>query len=74
MWSPEEMQDNSIKKLGLRLTIKYVATHGLFWASYVCVGGFAALFLQGIGFSSTQVGVITAIGGVLALITQPFLG
>ena len=67
------MDEKILKKLGRNLTIRNVLTHCTFWMGYACIGGFAALYLEGKGFSSTQVGIITAIGGILSVGLQPLL-
>ena len=67
------MDKQSLTRLQRQLTGKYVATNGLFWMAYVCIWGFAAVYLKGKGFSSTETGVITALGGLISVVFQPML-
>lgn len=67
------MDKQSLERLQRQLTGKYVATNGLFWMAYVCIWGFGAVYLKGKGFSSTETGIITALGGLISVVFQPLL-
>ena len=67
------MDKQSLTRLQRQLTGKYVATNGLFWMAYVCIWGFGAVYLKGKGFSSTETGIITALGGLISVVFQPLL-
>ena len=55
------------------LTISYAAVQSVFWM-VICVSfSFAAVYLQGLGYSNTELGVILAAGHLLGAILGPAL-
>lgn len=51
--------------------IKYYTTMGLYWAVIASCVSFLNVFLTGRGINPTEIGIITAIGNLLAAISQP---
>ena len=52
---------------------EYAAVQGLYWASYCGSASFAAVYLQGRGFSNLQLGQVLAIGFVLGFLFPQLL-
>lgn len=50
---------------------EYCVTQGFFWMAFCSVVSYAALFLQRRGYSSSETGIIMALGNILALLLQP---
>ena len=55
------------------LNIDYGAIHGSYWMSFGIVYSFASVFLLAKGFTNSQIGIILAVGNLLAVVIQPFL-
>lgn len=55
------------------LTARYSAVQGTFWMGYCVCISFAAVYLQGIGYSNAQLGVVMAIGNLLGAVLGPEL-
>lgn len=54
------------------LTAAYAAVQAVFWMS-VCVSvSFAAVYLQGLGYTNTQLGAILAAGNLLGATLGPW--
>lgn len=60
-----------MKKL---LNIEYAGIQMLYWMAYAMVATFASAFLLGRGYSNSEIGVILAVGNVVAVIIQPGIG
>lgn len=58
-----------MKKL---LNIEYSAIHGTYWMFYGVICSFASVFLLARGYSNSEIGVILAVGNVVAVMLQPF--
>ncbi len=67
------MDKRQWRSLGRRLTVRYVLIHAMFWMSYASLWGFAAVFLPDKGFSSREIGLVTAAGSICAVILQPYM-
>ena len=50
---------------------EYCLLQGFFWMAFCTVVSYAALFLQRRGYTSTQTGIIMALGLVLSFLLQP---
>ncbi|XVG95789.1 MFS transporter [Eubacteriales bacterium KG127] len=55
------------------LNIYYGGIHGTYWMYYGIIGSFASVFLIAKGYSSGRIGVIVALGCILAVMLQPFM-
>lgn len=55
------------------LTVRYCVTHFSYWAAYSSAAPYAATYLLDKGLSSSMVGILLAVAGVLAGLTQPIL-
>ena len=49
-----------------RLNIKYGCIHGTYWMYFGVVGSFASAFLLAKGYSNAEIGLILAVGNILA--------
>ena len=59
--------------MGKLLNVAYSGIQGTFWMYYGVVGTFASVFLLARGYSNSEIGVVLAVGNVLAVILQPIL-
>lgn len=59
--------------MGKLLNLEYSCIQGTFWMYYGVVGTFASVFLLARGYSNTEIGIVLAVGNVLAVILQPVL-
>lgn len=55
------------------LNIYYGGIHGTYWMYYGIIGSFASVFLVAKGYSSGRIGIIVAIGCIMAVMLQPFM-
>ena len=55
------------------LTARYAAVQGTFWMEYCVCISFAAVYLQGLGYSNARLGVVMAVGNLLGAVLGPFL-
>ncbi|MDD5880955.1 MFS transporter [Stecheria intestinalis] len=55
-------------------TIQCFLMDGLFWAIMAIFYGYSTYYLRSIGYSSGQIGIMTAIGSILSALTQNVLG
>ena len=62
------------QQLERRLNAYYILIQGLFWMCYAGIWGFAAVFLQGKGFSNGEIGAATALGSVGSVLLQLWMG
>ncbi len=56
------------------LTSYYSLLQGSFWMSHAIIIGFATVYLQDKGLSNTSIGLLLALGTILSIFLQPFLG
>jgi PPP family 3-phenylpropionic acid transporter len=54
-----------------KLAFQYSALQGIYWITYCVVYGFATIFLLAKGFSSSQIGIIVALGNIFGVVLQP---
>lgn len=59
--------------MGKLLNFEYSCIQGTFWMYYGVVGTFASVFLLARGYSNSEIGVVLAVGNVLAVVLQPLL-
>ncbi len=59
--------------MGKLLNFAYSCIQGTFWMYYGVVGTFASVFLLARGYSNSEIGVVLAVGNVLAVVLQPLL-
>ena len=59
--------------MGKLLNIKYGGLHGTYWMLYGIVTSFASAFLLGRGYTNGEIGVILAVGNVVAVFLQPLM-
>ena len=50
------------------LTGRYSAVQGSFWMGYCVCISFAAVYLQGLGYTNAQLGVVMAVGNLLGAV------
>lgn len=55
-------------------TIHYMIITGGFWAAFCVVTAYAAVYLQGVGCSNAELGIILALGNVGGALLSPVLG
>ena len=55
------------------LTAAYAAEQGSFWMTYCIASGFAVVYLQAMGYTNTQLGMILAAGNILGSLLGTFL-
>lgn len=53
------------------LTPRYLCIQTAYWMSFAALMGFSSVYLLGVGFSSTQIGLIIAAAGILSAVLQP---
>ncbi|MGN0712653.1 MAG: MFS transporter [Anaerovoracaceae bacterium] len=69
-----EMRDlHGLKGMKGLLNVEYGSIHAFYWMAYGAVASFASVFLLGRGYSNTDIGMIFAVGSVLAVFLQPVL-
>lgn len=59
--------------MGRLLNIKYGGLHGSYWMLYGIITSFASAFLLGRGYTNGEIGVILAVGNVVAVFMQPLM-
>ena len=55
------------------LNIKYGCIHGTYCMYYGVVGSFASAFLLAKGCTNAEIGIILAVGNILAVFLQPLI-
>ena len=63
-----------MKKAKSPVTFHYALITGGFWMAFCVVTAYAAVFLQGIGYSNSELGIILALGNVGGAVLSPVLG
>lgn len=53
------------------LNASYGALHGVYWMIYGIFFSFASVFLLGRGYSNSEIGIILALGNIMAIVLQP---
>lgn len=53
------------------LTANYAALQCMFWMTFSVAVNYAAVYLQGFGYTNTAIGIIVAIGNILGVIMGP---
>ena len=56
-----------------KLNLHYAAVHGSYWMSFGVLYSFSSVFLLGRGYSNASIGLILALGNLIAVLVQPFL-
>ena len=55
------------------MTKQFSAVQASFWMSYCASSGFAAVYLQGLGYTNAELGMIMAFGNIAGAILGPAL-
>lgn len=55
------------------LTIEYGAIQGTYWMLYAPLSSFASAFLLSRGYSNSEIGLLIAVGNILAVFLQPLI-
>lgn len=55
------------------LNIEYGGIHATYWMTYAVISSFASAFLLSRGYTNSEIGVIIAVGSVVAVFLQPIL-
>ena len=55
------------------LNIKYGCIHGTYWMYFGISASFASAFLLAKGYSNAEIGLILAVGNILAVFLQPLI-
>ena len=63
-----------MKKAISSVTLHYTLITGAFWMAFCVVTAYAAVYLQGVGCSNGELGVILALGNVGGALLSPVLG
>ena len=63
-----------MKKSLSPVTFHYTLITGGFWMAFCVVTAYAAVYLQGVGFTNAELGVILALGNVGGALLSPVLG
>lgn len=66
-------KDMKIERKNKKLTWFYSLVQGFFWMSFAAVMGFSSVYLLGCGLTSSQVGLVLAVSGIVAAIFQPMV-
>ena len=56
------------------INVRYIIMQGAFFLLFCAAAGFISLFLQGIGFSESQIGVSVAVFSMITAAMQPIMG
>lgn len=56
-----------------RFNFQYAMVHGTYWMYYGVLSSFSSVFLLARGFTNSQIGMIIALGNIIAVIVQPLL-
>lgn len=59
--------------MGKLLNVKYGCIHGTYWMYYGVACSFASAFLLARGYSNAEIGLILAVGNILAVFLQPLI-
>lgn len=59
--------------MGKILNIEYGGIHATYWMVYAVVSSFASAFLLDRGYTNSEIGLILAVGSVVAVFLQPFM-
>ena len=72
---PEKRKgETTLSKTKSPVTLHYALITGGFWMAFCVVTAYAAVFLQGIGYSNSELRVILALGNVGGALLSPVLG
>ena len=63
-----------MKRAKSPVTFHYALITGGFWMAFCVATAYAAVFLQGIGYSNSELGIILALGNVGGAVLSPVLG
>lgn len=55
------------------LNVEYGGIHATYWMAYAVVSSFASAFLLDRGYTNSEIGLILAVGSVIAVFLQPFM-
>ncbi len=55
------------------LTVSYALVQAAYWMNFCLTSGFAAVFLQGLGYNNAELGVVLAVGNLLGAVLGPVL-
>ena len=56
-----------------RLNLHYATIHGSYWMVFGVLYSFSSVYLLGKGYTNSEIGLILALGNLIAVLTQPFL-
>lgn len=56
-----------------RLNLHYATIHGTYWMVFGVLYSFSSVYLLGKGYSNSEIGLILALGNLIAVLVQPFL-
>ena len=57
----------------MQLKTRYNLLHLFYWFAYCCISGFIAIFLQYLGLSNTEIGIVTGISCISTIFISPFI-
>lgn len=55
------------------LTVSYSLVQAAYWMNFCLVSGFAAVFLQGLGYNNAELGLVLAVGNLFGAVLGPVL-
>lgn len=62
-----------MRKKSTALNIEYSFVQAFFWMGFCVCSAYAAVFLQGRGYSNSELGLIISLGSIAAFIISPSL-
>ena len=69
----ENKKEESVSMKKSDLTFRYGLIHGSYWMAFAAVSGYVSLYLLELGFSSTVIGGLIALSGLLSAVAQPLV-
>ena len=59
--------------MGKILNIEYGGIHATYWMAYAVISSFASAYLLDRGYTNSEIGLILAVGSIVAVFLQPFM-
>ena len=59
--------------MGKILNVEYGGIHATYWMAYAVISSFASAYLLDRGYTNSEIGLILAVGSIVAVFLQPFM-
>ena len=59
--------------MGKILNAEYGGIHATYWMAYAVISSFASAYLLDRGYTNSEIGLILAVGSIVAVFLQPFM-